>query len=806
MSGIIPRPWCLLLLAVLSLPLSAATISEGWVIQATATVQVSPPTITLSWPALTIPIPAGTISIYRKPLSGAAWVLVTTVSGSSVSYIDSGVTSGTGYEYYLQGTANGVNSGAAGYLYAGIDLPVVDNRGRVVLVIDSTMTTPLASELDRLELDLIGDGWAVERVPVTRQATLAQPASAAEVAAVKLAIDASYNANPTSVKAVLLFGRVPVPYAGDIFPDGHGDHQGAWPADVYYASVNQTWTDSFTNHISGMPRNSNVPGDGRFDESSFTPSDVAVAVGRVDMSALGSFAGISETELLRRYLNKDHDFRHKNRSFQRRCIIDDNFTGYSEGFAQSGWRIASLVGTANVVNEDFFGSSTDGLWSYGCGGGSFTSVSGVGSTSDFVANSPRSVFTMLFGSYNGDYDSSDNFMRACLASSGAGLTCVWAGRPNWFFHHMAMGEPIATSIKECQSKSGLYNPSGFGPTSVHRGFLGDPTLRMHIIAPPTSLTVAGGVLTWNSSTDAGQPGFSGYHTYRAPSASGTFVRQTLTPVTGSTWTDPAPPGTAVYQVRAVLREGTPGGTYFNTSQSAQAAGGGPPGNTVPVVNAGPDLAITLPAAATLDGTVSDDGLPSGTVTQVWTVDSGPGTVTFAGATAVDTTATFSLAGTYVLRLTATDSALSAFDTVTVTVTLVPPVNTAPVVSAGPDLTATQFAFATLVGSVSDDGLPSGTVTQLWTVDSGPGTVTFGNAFAAATTARFSLIGTYVLRLTATDTALTTSDTTTVTVVAGTIQINNQKDCGFGAGFALFLGVMSCGLLRSRSRQYGARKS
>jgi hypothetical protein len=43
-------------------------------------------------------------------------------------------------------------------------------------------------------------------------------------------------------------------------------------------------------------------------------------------------------------------------------------------------------------------------------------------------------------------------------------------------------------------------------------------------------------------------------------------------------------------------------------------------------------------------------------------------VTFANASAVDTTATFSEAGTYVLRLTAQDGALSASDEVTVTVT------------------------------------------------------------------------------------------------------------------------------------------
>ena len=48
-------------------------------------------------------------------------------------------------------------------------------------------------------------------------------------------------------------------------------------------------------------------------------------------------------------------------------------------------------------------------------------------------------------------------------------------------------------------------------------------------------------------------------------------------------------------------------------------GTGGPSNTPPVVNAGADQAITLPAAASLDGTVTDDGLPaSGSLTSTWT--------------------------------------------------------------------------------------------------------------------------------------------------------------------------------------------
>jgi glucose/arabinose dehydrogenase/N-acetylneuraminic acid mutarotase len=64
-------------------------------------------------------------------------------------------------------------------------------------------------------------------------------------------------------------------------------------------------------------------------------------------------------------------------------------------------------------------------------------------------------------------------------------------------------------------------------------------------------------------------------------------------------------------------------------------------------------------------------LPSGTLTLAWTKVSGPGTVTFGTPATATTTATFGSAGSYVLQLTANDTALSASDTVTVTVSPAP---------------------------------------------------------------------------------------------------------------------------------------
>jgi RHS repeat-associated protein len=191
-------------------------------------------------------------------------------------------------------------------------------------------------------------------------------------------------------------------------------------------------------------------------------------------------------------------------------------------------------------------------------------------------------------------------------------------------------------------------------------------------------------------------------------------------------------------------------------------------NQAPSVGAGVDRTITLPVVmAALVGSVIDDGLPVGSlVTLTWSVVTGPGRVTFADPTEATTTATFELAGTYTLRLTATDTRLTAFDEVAVTVT---PPNQAPVVSAGEDhaITLPPTDTVTLNGSVSDDGLPIGASLSLtWSLVNAPAGVLLSSPFLAVTPATFTAPGTYVLRLTATDTALTVTDDVVVTVVAG----------------------------------------
>ena len=94
-----------------------------------------------------------------------------------------------------------------------------------------------------------------------------------------------------------------------------------------------------------------------------------------------------------------------------------------------------------------------------------------------------------------------------------------------------------------------------------------------------------------------------------------------------------------------------------------------PGNTPPVVNAGPDQAITLPSGAQLHGTASDDGLPNppGALTIAWSQTSGPGPITFSNPAALDTQASFTASGSYTLCLSASDGEVMGSDCLNVIV-------------------------------------------------------------------------------------------------------------------------------------------
>ncbi|MBK8498064.1 MAG: hypothetical protein IPL52_04425 [Flavobacteriales bacterium] len=607
---------------ILSLPFlalafgaQAQSASELSTVRVMAVVSQVPPRITLQWQAVS---GATGFTIYRRAANENGWTSpLATLPGSAQTYADATVQVGTAYEYKV--VRNAAQSGY-GYIRSGISVPEVDQRGKLVLLVESVLAAGLAPELDQLQTDLEGDGWIVLRHDVSAGAS---PVS------VRAVIIADHAADPGRVKAVYIVGHVPVPYSGDVNPDGHIEHLGAWPCDGYYGDMDGAWTDTQVNNTSASyTRNHNVPGDGKFDQSDM-PSPVELQVGRVDLSRMDAFP-LSEVQLTRQYLAKAHAWKTGEMTVPARASVWDNLTWVGTPLAFSGFAgAAPCVGVdsvldLNVQQQMFFWQhyqATDELFTFQCSTGllgagvsgtTFTGTSNGLSTADLIANEHGGVFNMSVGSYFGDWDNPDNFLRASLAS-GNSLVHAWSGMPIWYVHPLAMGEPIGY----CALRTMNNTPTDFAPQNggwqaspmsrTHLGLMGDPSLRLRYIAPPSDLVATNDQWFASFNWSASPEPVDGYHIYRIDEATESIVRITSAAVQGTSYTSSAPfdPG-ARYMVRAIKLMTTPSGSYHDLSLGAMAIAQG---------QQVPDCLGVLGGAA-IPGTACDDGNAS-TVGEVY---------------------------------------------------------------------------------------------------------------------------------------------------------------------------------------------
>lgn len=436
-----------------------------------------------------------------------------------------------------------------GRIYAGIQVPAEDDHGAVLVLVEGSLAAPLSVELDRLKNDLMLEGWD----PVFT--TVPTGTSVPDVKDLVLA-EASAN---SGLKALLLIGHLAVPYSGLIAPDGHiPDHYGAWPADLFYADLDGEWTDNTTTITDGalQLRNQNVPGDGKYDQSAI-PSDVDLMMGRIDLSLLPAFAQ-DEVELTRAYLDRDHAFRIGQLGFEHRALVDENFPEYDhESPVYRG--CTPMFGPANVVPGDLLTDLGGGswMWAVGAGPGSPTSANGVATTAQLAATPLHGAFAHLFGSYFGDWDVTNDFLRAGVAAGFLGT--IW-GQQELMFHHMALGLPIGDAARRSQNSS--YATNARLGRLVNMALMGDPTLTMYPAAAVPFIvvdSVAGGVeVEWDAATDASL----GYLVYRRPLGEGPFERITADPVPGLSFFDEAPlDGEAEYMVRPLDLVTSASGTF-----------------------------------------------------------------------------------------------------------------------------------------------------------------------------------------------------------------------------------------------------
>jgi hypothetical protein len=90
------------------------------------------------------------------------WTQLVTLDGTASSFADTNVADGSAYEYRVAKTSS-LGIAPFGYILTGIDAPLVENRGKIILIVDGAHASELATELGRLQQDMVGDGWTVLR-------------------------------------------------------------------------------------------------------------------------------------------------------------------------------------------------------------------------------------------------------------------------------------------------------------------------------------------------------------------------------------------------------------------------------------------------------------------------------------------------------------------------------------------------------------------------------------------------------------------------------------------------------------------
>jgi len=524
-----------------------------------------------------------TYTVYRMNKGEKNWGdAITVMSGGDstvwATYIDEETEKGKVYEYRIYKTGVG-NFLGTGYIMTGAEIEAVHERGVLLMLVESSLMDDAASEINDHAMDIAADGWnVVMRLIPTQENTVPK---------VRSVVDQTIS-EEGEVEAIYILGHVAVPYSGQycndryytVPPDGHGpgqgDHCGAWPADVYYAVHDVNWTDLDSTTVdSRREANKNRIGDGKFDQIQI-PADVTTQLGRVDLSNLSNFSQ-SESELVKRYIAKNKDYRYLKSKVYYKGLVDENFSASIGAFASTAWRnFSSIIGPGLTEEKDFFTTLQDStyIFAYGTGGGSYTSCNGVGKSTDYVTKN-TAIFNLLFGSFFGDWDVANNFLRSALATEKGGLTNSWSGRPWWHLHPMGMGESIGYCTRLTQNQNQRYQDrqtylsSVFGH-NIHIALMGDPSLRLYMFEGAENLKVTTNAardnvdLTWDVSQASG---VLGYHVYYSWSPTGPYVRVNHDLITSTNFSHAAPfDGDTYYMVRAERLETTPSGSFYNLSQ------------------------------------------------------------------------------------------------------------------------------------------------------------------------------------------------------------------------------------------------
>jgi hypothetical protein len=278
-------------------------------------------------------------------------------------------------------------------------------------------------------------------------------------------------------------------------------------------------------------------------------------------------------QLLQQYLDKSHRFRHGDLPVRlaERGIAYGTWLWAPPNNVQDErdfklfWSASRTTGASFpnepgrlVVGDPYLQVSRSFIWGF-LSGTAYANVINRGiplvqhTTADLknLSQPPPVGFLVLLGSYLGDWNMVDNFLRATLAMPTYSLAAMWTRGDEWRFERTGLGEPLGA------------HPLAYAEPPRELTILGDPTLRVHLLPPPSGFagqpSAAGMNLTWTA-----VPGVK-YYVYSSATPTGPYARITPKPVEGASWVANDHSG-QTYMVRALQLVTTGCGTYTNISQ------------------------------------------------------------------------------------------------------------------------------------------------------------------------------------------------------------------------------------------------
>jgi hypothetical protein len=492
--------------------------------------------------------------------------------------------------------------------------------------VDNVVSNAIATELDSYRKDLIADGWIVTVTNAPRHKDLsfltlnftnywayAVPSNRINGEFLKQYITNWYDLAPNDTNVVVLIGHVTIPHSGYRPQDGHGDHAGAWPADLWYADRTGIWTD--TNTLGGIsPFTYNYPNDGRWDqdwmppEADGSPGRPEMAIGRIDFRMMRPYQSIGENisdtqddteiRLLKRYLDKIARFRRGQIPYQ------DDFAAFVRDnlfmkLTQSTMRLQSRAWKSEITHparyyDDLFQAGAAKLFGLHGSYGNYDVFGNVSYDLDrlhsvdqiaqeIASHVPRTMFQVFTGSYFGEWFNGANYinsqgqqanyqgrdaLRVVIGVPNSSLTATWMDvvppySTNgfvWRMDRFLMGAHYGTALQDSLS---VYTNA----SCRHTVILGDPLLRAHPLPPLSGLasSKSGAVVTlnWPLNTNA----TAGYRILRADAINAAAWQLLDEVPAGSTsWTyTAANPSINFYLVKAQALKTVGEGAYTNTS-------------------------------------------------------------------------------------------------------------------------------------------------------------------------------------------------------------------------------------------------